>query len=225
MKDLVVASYNVHRCVGLDGRRDVDRIAGVLGELDADVVGLQEIDADPLDALADAAGYERIAGPTLARHDGHTGNALLTRLPIATSVRLDLSIPGREPRGALDVELRAGTRRLRVAVTHLGLRAAERRSQCERLLELLAPRGEDAAVLLGDFNEWFAQAALLRRIHRTFGRARGVRSWPSFGPLLALDRVWVRPERALRELRAHRSARTRVASDHLPVRATLAFKK
>jgi endonuclease/exonuclease/phosphatase family metal-dependent hydrolase len=225
LKDLVVASYNVHRCVGLDGRRDVDRIAAVLGEIGADVVGLQEIDADPLDALAEAAGYAAVAGPTLERHDGHTGNALLTRLPITTSLRLDLSVPGREPRGALDVELDAGPGVLRVVVTHFGLRAGERREQCERLLSLLAPRGEDAAVLLGDFNEWFARAALLRRIHRTFGRAHGVRSWPSFGPLLALDRLWVRPERALRDLRAHRSARARVASDHLPIRAMLAFAK
>lgn len=232
--EVVVASYNVHRCVGIDGRHELDRVAAVIAELDADVIGLQEIDSgagiehgrDQLDALARGTGYAHVAGPTLRRRDGHVGNGLLTRLPV-TSVRpLDLSVPRREPRGALDVEMElatpGGPARLRVVATHFGLAAAERRAQCERLLGLLAPRGEDYAVLLGDFNEWFAPARLLRRIHSTFGPARGVRSWPSPLPLLALDRIWVHPDRSIRSFAAHRSPLARCASDHLPVRAVIA---
>ena len=39
---LRVATYNVHACVGTDGRHDPDRVASVIGELDADIVALQE---------------------------------------------------------------------------------------------------------------------------------------------------------------------------------------
>jgi endonuclease/exonuclease/phosphatase family metal-dependent hydrolase len=227
----VVASYNVHRCVGLDGRRDPGRVAAVIGELAADVVGLQEVDssADPsprssqLDALARATGYRSVAGPILTREDGHTGNGLLTRLPIREERRIDLSVDGREPRGALDVLLEHRGATIRVAVTHLGLRGHERRAQGHRLLDLLARRGEDLSILIGDFNEWLATSRVLRRLHASFGRGHGVRTFPSPCPLLALDRVWVRPVEALHELRAHRSRLARRASDHLPVRAVVAL--
>ena len=76
-------------------------------------------------------------------------------------------------------------------------------------------------VLLGDVNEWFPAASALRRLHARFGRGRGVRTFPSRRPLLALDRVWVQPRAALTAVHAHRSPLARVASDHLPLRATV----
>ena len=42
---LRVASYNVHGCLGWDGRRDVARIVRILREIDADVIGLQEVES------------------------------------------------------------------------------------------------------------------------------------------------------------------------------------
>ncbi|MFM5907664.1 MAG: endonuclease/exonuclease/phosphatase family protein, partial [Novosphingobium sp.] len=39
-----VASYNIHKGVGLDRRCDPDRILSVLREIDADVIALQEAD-------------------------------------------------------------------------------------------------------------------------------------------------------------------------------------
>ena len=63
-----------------------------------------------------------VPGPTILRGDGHYGNALLTSRPVGDIRRLDLSVPGREPRGALDVTIavRRG-KTVRVVVTHLGL--------------------------------------------------------------------------------------------------------
>src|SRR5947207_1956421 len=40
---LRIATYNVHRCRGLDGRTRPDRIAAVLRTIDADIVALQEM--------------------------------------------------------------------------------------------------------------------------------------------------------------------------------------
>ncbi|MCW8141795.1 MAG: endonuclease/exonuclease/phosphatase family protein, partial [Planctomycetota bacterium] len=81
------ATYNVHRCIGADGRYDADRVAAVIRELDADVVGLQEVDAryhlendlDQIEYLQEATGMTAVAGPTLTNHRGYYGNALLTR--------------------------------------------------------------------------------------------------------------------------------------------------
>ncbi len=226
----VIASYNVHGSVGSDGVRDPRRIAAVISELDANIVGLQEVESrvsagersDPLVDFARESGFIWTDGPTMQRPDSRFGNALLTRTPPVSVHRIDLSVPGREPRGAVDAMVDHESTRIRVVVAHLGLRPWERRAQCERLLSHLDPQDDcDVSVLLGDFNEWWASGRLLRRLHRAFGRTRGVRSFPARAPLFSLDRVWVKPARAVREIRAHRSALARRASDHLPVTARI----
>ena len=143
---LTVATYNVHGCIGRDSRFDPERTLGVLRELDADVIALQELRWKPEEALhlladfGNRLGYTALAGPTLMREDGHYGNALLTRLGVRDLARVDLSLPGREPRGALDVRLEFGGAVLRVVATHLGLRPSERRAQMRRLLALMRVR-------------------------------------------------------------------------------------
>ena len=110
---LTVATYNIHACVGTDGRFDPARTLGVLQELDVDVVALQEVEHhdvegyDLFDYLAVKTGFTPIAGPNLIRKSRHYGNAILTRLPILTSNPVDLSLPGCEPRGAIDVTRKA----------------------------------------------------------------------------------------------------------------------
>jgi endonuclease/exonuclease/phosphatase family metal-dependent hydrolase len=111
---------------------------------------------------------------------------------------------------------------VRVVATHFGLEPRERSAQCKLLLERL-PRQEDAdlSILLGDFNEWWIPSRLTDKLHRYFGRARAVRTFPALVPLLALDRIWVKPVHALLKVRAHRSRPARIASDHLPLRAVI----
>ena len=135
--------------------------------------------------------------------------------------RIDLSLPGREPRGALDVTVRREGEELRVIATHLGLRARERCAQVARILEHVGPL-EGFLVLLGDINEWQPRGTSLRRIEAHFGSAPCVRSFPSRRPIFALDRVWTFPRGALEKIEAHRTALSAVASDHVPVIATLA---
>jgi endonuclease/exonuclease/phosphatase family metal-dependent hydrolase len=227
---LVVASYNVHRCLGTDGRRDPRRTADVIGSLGADVIALQEVDLRPgpagaavqMDFLAYTVGLHAISGPTLERHDGLYGNALLTRLPVLDVRQLDLTVYRREPRCALDVELDAGGARLRVIATHLGLLPSERRFQVQRILEQVeGDRDRAVTVLLGDINEWLVVGRPLRWLHACFGRGAGGRTYPSWLPLLSLDRIWVRPRAALGAFRVHADPLTRRASDHLPVSAEI----
>jgi len=224
---LTVASYNIHVAVGTDGRFDPERIAAVIGELDADVVALQEVQFGPapfdmLAFLRKATGYVGVAGPTLSGRHGEYGNAVLTRRPLLQARRLDLSVARREPRGALDVTVLGRGGPLRVVATHLGLRPAERRAQTRRLIAECTAPIDVATVLLGDLNEWFLWGRPLRWLHRHFESTPAPASFPARRPVFALDRIWVRPRRMLRELAVHASPLARVASDHLPVRAVLA---
>ncbi len=230
---LGIASYNIHECVGSDGHCAPERIAHVLQELQCDVIGLQEVNARAspghasmqLDYLAEATGMHALAGGTLLRHNGHYGNGLLTRLPVLAVRRHDLSFFRREPRGALDVDLGlANGGKLGVIVTHLGLRPQERRYQVKRLLAILGARRDEPLVILGDINEWFRLARPLRWMHGHCGRAEAPRTFPVHWPLLALDRIWTQSTAVLTEVRAHKSRRSRLASDHLPIKAIVTVK-
>lgn len=222
-----VASYNVHRFIGMDRRYDPERVGLVVRELGAEIVGLQEIDSqfyrngNQLECLAVTTGLEVVLGPTLRSQNGHYGNALLTSFPVKEVRRIDLSVRGREPRGALDVDLLVNGQTVRVIVAHLGLNIAERRRQIRRLLDIFCSERDRMEIMLGDFNEWIPMGKPLCWINRFFGKSPSPRTFPSFMPLLSLDRIWIRPLDALVSMWTHRTPLSRVASDHLPVRAVI----
>ena len=227
-KSVRLASYNVHRGKGRDGRTDPARILGVLKEIDADVYALQEVEAhdtggDMLAWLAKEMNASAIAGTTLLRHDGHYGNGLLARCHCIVRTELvDLSWREREPRGAISADLDfGGGHMLKVVATHLGLRPAERREQVERLLQLFTWHEQERAVLMGDLNEWFLWGRPLRHLHRYFDETPALRTFPSHRPMLCLDRVWAHPGSILKKLEVHKTPLAQSASDHLPLVATL----
>jgi len=223
-----IASYNIHGAVGRDGKFAPQRIRDVMNELDADVICLQEVESrgtgvDMLDWLADVTDYHSVAGPTHTRKHGHFGNALLAKYPIRKFEHVDLSWSKREPRGAIAADLDCGGKRLRVVATHLGLRPAERREQILRILKLFTLDQGDHEVLAGDLNEWFLWGRPLRQLHRYFEAGPTPPTFPSSLPLFALDRIYASPRSMLKEISVHDSALARIASDHLPVIATLDF--
>ena len=134
---LRVATYNVHACVGTDGRHDPDRVAAVVGELDADVVALQEFTYPASVAIESRVAVELVAldryqcalGPTRQVATRCFGNALLARHPIVDVHRIDLSMDRREPRGALATTIDVDGIPVHLLATHLGLRVGERRFQ------------------------------------------------------------------------------------------------
>jgi endonuclease/exonuclease/phosphatase family metal-dependent hydrolase len=228
---LVVASYNIHRGVGLDRRLDLDRIAEVIAEISPDVVGLQEVicdtggpHSDQPAYLARRLGMELVMGATRAHGQGSYGNAVLTRLPITGNATCDLSRGLREPRGCLRVDLGAGGHPLHVFNCHFGLAMRERREQ----LRLLGAFIRDSAclagprVLMGDFNEWH-RGPVTRGLRLEFSSPmrRMRRTHPAMFPLFRLDRIYWDVDLEGETFHAHRSRLSRVASDHLPVVARL----
>ncbi len=227
---LAVASYNVHKCVGLDRRRDPLRTARVIAELGADIVALQEADRRfgdragllDLDALREASGLEPVPLDRVGPAHGWHGNLLLTRNALVQSVR-PLRLPGLEPRGALLVDLIHRGRPLRVIAAHLGLLRASRLMQSQALVTALGT-GDDgrSTLLMGDLNEWrTSRRSSLAPLAARKGLAVSVPSFPAQFPVLALDRIMASPCAEVLHVARHDSPLARIASDHLPVKAWL----
>jgi endonuclease/exonuclease/phosphatase family metal-dependent hydrolase len=218
-----VATYNVHRWAGLNGRRapDGSRALGVLQEVAADVVALQEVlrpfeADDPLVAIADRLRLHLAFVATRVHKRGELGNAILSRWPITSVFALDLSFTRIERRSALATRFQFGERSLSVVATHLALVDRTRHRQVRSILE--HPQLQGPVVLLGDLNAWRRSKAT-RDLERRLGEHHNIAwppSFPSARPMLALDRVYARGAR-IESLEAHVSERARKASDHLPV--------
>lgn len=226
---LRVATYNVHACVGTDGRHNPRRIASVINELDADVVALQEF-SYPADialetrtpvVLTELDDYQCALGPTRRGSTHCFGNVLLTRHAILEVHRIDLSIERREPRGALAATIDVRGVELHVLAAHLGLRLHERRFQIRQIVDYLDSVRRALVVVLGDFNDWLPGRSVAHLLDKRLGKAMRPRTFPVFQPILSLDRVWVHPKRALRRTFVHASRLARRASDHFPVVADI----
>jgi endonuclease/exonuclease/phosphatase family metal-dependent hydrolase len=217
----------------MDRLRDPSRIAQILKQSGAHIIGLQEVHSDAggaeelhqMNYLAAATGLQAVPGPALERKNGHYGNVLLTSGKVLQVRRLDLSYGGREPRGAIDADIDLAGTNVQVIVTHLGLMPAERRFQVRKLLTILSEERGKLVLLLSDFNEWLPTGRALRWIHTRLGKTALVPTFPSSFPVFALDRIWVSPPGALVELSCMRTVLTRIASDHLPLKATIQVRE
>jgi endonuclease/exonuclease/phosphatase family metal-dependent hydrolase len=229
------ASYNIHKAVGLDRRRDPDRILAVLGEIDADVIALQEADRRfgaresvlPLATIEAYTPWRPVAlSPmgVIGRPDsiGWHGNALLVRREIEVVAAAAVPLPTLEPRGAVRADLTLAGQRLRVVGMHLDLSGLRRRQQVRSVLAHLADcDGDRPTVLMGDFNEWARRGGCFREFVPGWQLLAPGRSFPSRRPVAQLDRIVASPGWRVIECRVHHSALAAQGSDHLPVWARL----
>jgi endonuclease/exonuclease/phosphatase family metal-dependent hydrolase len=232
--EIRVATYNVHRWAGINGRAkpDVARAGFVISELDADVIALQEVlrptdrggDEDPLERLAEALGLHLAFAFTRQHRFGELGNAILSRFPIAAVSVLDISHSRIERRGALAAQFNLPTGSLGVVATHLSLVDRTRQRQVQSLLEHPQWRA-GPAVLLGDMNAW-RRCKATRELDAALSMHHNLdwpSSFPAAAPVLALDRVYASGADVV-EVRSHDTPASRRASDHLPVVARIALK-
>jgi endonuclease/exonuclease/phosphatase family metal-dependent hydrolase len=230
----LIASYNVHKCVGADRRFDPERTSRVIHEIDADIIGLQEADTrfGERTGILDLRRLERetglipvpIAGVTKA-HGWH-GNVVLFKQGTVRDVH-QINLPGLEPRGALIAELelaRGGS--LRVIAAHLGLLHRSRAQQTRLIVDLMNDGSETPTILLGDLNEWrLGDRSSLNTIQNAFGPLPpAVPSFPSTLPLLALDRIVANRRGMISSVEVHDSPLARMASDHLPIKAVVSLE-
>jgi len=232
--DTVIASYNVHKCVGVDRRFDPERTASVIAEIDADIIAIQEADKRfgersgllNLDVLERDCGLVPVPITALSStgHGWH-GNMIMIRKGAVGGVR-QLKLPGVEPRGALVVTLDLPFGKLRLVAAHFGLLKRSREQQAMAILASVAEEEDMPTLLVGDLNEWrVGRRSSLSRLQPTFDPASGaVPSFPSRFPILALDRALGHPHDLVTSVEVHDSPLARIASDHLPIKAHIDLK-
>lgn len=220
-------TYNIHRCVGTDAVRNIDRVVAVLEEIQPDILALQEVDAfGPNWLETSVLGVIRhrlnlqyvIYHPTMLTEDESYGIALLSRFPITTERTVALTNAGREPRLMTEAFLTYEDLTLQVIHTHLGLKRSERLDQTNRILNsMVGPEGSDATILLGDLNEWWERSRMQRNLRDVFRGGQQHRTFPAKRPILSLDRIWYRGVGFSIDVAVHDSDLARVASDHRPL--------
>ncbi|PJI84305.1 endonuclease/exonuclease/phosphatase family metal-dependent hydrolase [Yoonia maricola] len=214
-----IASYNIRKARGLDGRRDPGRVLDVLNGLDADVIALQEADrrlgdrpaAVPRDMISRHTDFEVVP---LASNDvslGFHGNAVLVRRGFGVAHHGQITLPGAEPRGAVSVTLDDG---LCVIGVHLGLLRRSRRRQLQAIAAQVS--ASENTVVIGDMNEWAARRGF-EALQDDFTLHSPGRSFHAARPIAALDRVALGHGLNLADAGVDESALARRASDHLPI--------
>jgi endonuclease/exonuclease/phosphatase family metal-dependent hydrolase len=228
MSLLRVGTYNVHGHKGTDGKVVADRTFDVVRRLHADCVALQEFVNAPapmgealLDHWALSLGMHGAYAPAFERGGEEFGNALLTRWPVLQQHAHDVSLRGYRRRVVLEALVNVEGLTLQVMALHLGVSPRERALQAQELFELCSATRADFHLLLGDFNEWSRFSAVSRRLRAHFDVTRRLATFPSRAPVVGLDRIWIHPRGHIRETRVDKSPAARLASDHLPLVATI----
>lgn len=231
---LRVASYNVHKCVGTDRRRNPERIMDVLREIDADIIALQEADrrfgareAAIPPSLLDESIWQIVpiadASPQRTASIGWHGNALLVRRDAEILTSGVIALPTLEPRGAIYADIQLGNFALRVVGMHLDLSGIRRRQQARTIISATESRPQNcAAVLMGDLNDWSPYGGVIADFARHFRMPPPARSFHARRPVAALDRIMTSPCLHILRSGVHHSILAAKASDHLPVWADIA---
>ena len=246
MPTLRVATYNIHKGFSILNRRLViHELRESLRALGTDLVFLQEVHganerhaarfenwpaAPQYEFLADTVWSEYAYGRNAVYDEGHHGNAILSRFPIARWDNEDVSSHGYESRGLLHCEIHppGWPEALHCVCVHLGLWGRHRGQQIEKLrrrIERLVPPTAPL-VVAGDFNDWRRrvthQLAHPLNLHEVFEVTKGrpARSFPAALPVMSLDRIYVRGLK-VEDAHVHHGPVWARISDHAVLTTTL----
>jgi endonuclease/exonuclease/phosphatase family metal-dependent hydrolase len=224
---LRVLTWNIQGGGGKGGRSGLEAAVGLIRRWQPDIVALQEVDSRrcaPGDVpaftfITQQLGFHAVEAKTIiAKDGGEYGQMLSSRWELVRTQVHDISVPHREPRRAIEAEIETPKGPVHVVASHFGLTFGERRRQAEAVAALFA-RSTHPAIVLGDFNDWTRHGAVQKTLAGTFPALTQHRTWPSFFPVMRLDRVFCRPAAALTESRTDpEGARY---SDHLPIIADI----
>ncbi len=225
-------TYNIHKAIGNDRVYNPDRIAAVLKSMDPDVIALQEVDSGAersmrhhqAEILAEALGMNyAFALNVKLKSGGGYGNALLTKFSIESWQNIDLTWTIKKVRSCLAGVIDTGSGEILVMNYHLGLAGIERIIQARKLMK--SPYYNDfsglPAVLLGDTNDRSHKLDSVLSHHgfKDSCESEKIFTFPSYSPMLRLDKIHYTEPFRLNALHVVRSSLTSAASDHLPVLA------
>lgn len=243
--NLDVLTVNIHKGFSVFNRRLVlKELRQALLQAQPDLVFLQEVTGahskhasrfsewptqSHYEYLADTVWTDYAYSRNAVYPEGHHGNAVLSRYPIAASTNHDISIDGPEPRGLLHCVIQLPNRMdsLHAICVHLGLNERHRTRQLHGLCKLVDTHVPTTKplVVAGDFNDWRQRAdpilsrCGLQEVHAAYA-PRPPRSFPALFPMLRLDRIYVRGvNQAVPGPPAPRIWRR--LSDHVPLTASL----
>ena len=229
-----VLSYNIHHGAGVDGKIDLERIAGVITSASPDIVALQEVDqltrrskgVDQAKELARLTDMKFVYGASMSYQGGKYGNAVLTKLPIKESKVVPL--PG-EPRSALCVTLKLPDSKLPFqeflfVATHLDTKDKARLSSVPLIEKALESKPGVPTILAGDLNALPPSPTMLE-FGKTWSNAtskEGLFTSPAGKPSKQIDYVLYRPFELWSVLET-KVLDEAIASDHRPILAVLQF--
>jgi len=229
---LRVATYNIHKGVGTDRKRDPQRILRVLNEIDADIITLQEADRRfgeretclPFRNINDETPWKHVPFNIRPNGIGWHGNAILVRDEYIIRSGQPMGLPTLEPRGAVVSEVDTPIGTLRIIGAHLDLSGLWRRRQIRHLLGFLdAEPRHLPTVIMGDFNQWSDRGALSEFAFHRHRILKTPKSYHASRPVAALDRIIISHDLEAADCGRHQSSLAKKASDHLPVWADIKF--
>ncbi|MEV7992721.1 endonuclease/exonuclease/phosphatase family protein [Streptomyces sp. NPDC086077] len=235
---LDVMNFNIHHAQGTDDVLDLRRIADVIRDSGADVVGLQEVDnhysersdwADQPAELASLLGYHVVFGanidnapPAVGGHRVQYGTAILSRYPITASDNTWLyKSPGQEQRGLLHATLDVHGKNVEFYNTHLAASSqTDRLQQTAQVVDLIGEK--KPGVLVGDFNalptapesQPLQEAYTDAWAKSPHGHGDGA-TYPAEAPTERIDLIYT--TREVRPLVTRVIQNDPTASDHLPL--------
>ena len=229
MSALRLLCFNIHGGRGQDGKRNLARINALMDEHNIDIGVFQEIETrashaghmDEIDILSGSNRPYHLHGPTMRELNGWYGNLIVSRYPILRGIVHNLGTRvNYEPRAAVDALIDTPKGKIRLIGTHLSLASLERWKEANNLLKLIESVEEterNPLFLMGDINEWRGSAKLLKYLNQVLIPIATEPSFPSFKPLLRLDRVWCDTPNIMVKATTLKDKTARKLSDHLPL--------
>lgn len=217
-KTLKILTLNMHKGFSAFNRQFVlHDLKEAIRSTKADIVFLQEVTGENekhkkkysdwpqtshYEFLADEIWPDYAYGKNAVYPQGHHGNAILSKFPIMSSEKIDISTNSLEGRGFLYsmIEIPHYDKRLHCICVHLGLLAASRQKQMKMIQEYIEEKisPDEPILFAGDFNDWSQKAAkhFTEGFHfqEAFFQETGehAKTFPSWMPLLKLDRIYYR---------------------------------
>lgn len=231
-----VLSYNIHHAAppSASGKIDLDAIAAVIKESNADLVGLQEVDVrvsrsmnvDQAQKLGELTGMHYFFAKGIDLEQGEYGTLILSKHKIVAKHWYELpmlkSSEGRAL-GVIDVEFPDGDI-IAFANTHLDLYEENRIAQAA-FINALAKESKKPMILVGDLNAT-PESAVIKQFEQQFVRNKDTNgpTFPNVDANTEIDYIMLSKKTKF-SWKAYNIIPEDYASDHLPLFAEIEIKK